>query len=381
MIGALRGGQAKGGHAISDKIERLENLVHLAKEPTSEGRRKLLREVTDLFLESPESLKKTEIAQFGDIMGQIAHDLEMSVRQHLAEQLAAVDAAPLGLVTKLANDEIEVARPILQESGVLRDEDLLEIVKIRSQEYLMAVSVRETVSERVSDGLVARGSDAVLESLAGNKGAQFSRAAMETMMSRAEDNEALQEPLVMRADVPPDLMKKIYNHVSSALRDHILNSGLDVSQVDGLMAETLDWFEAGEKEYIPSPAEKFIIRKEKLNQLNKELLLLLAQQGKIPEFIAGVARLGKLDVATASRAILDQGGEKLAVVCKAIDFDAAAFSNLLILTDPDDKRPREEREALIGVYGRITMEAAQRAMRFLRTRQSMADGGGGTVLR
>ena len=355
--------------------------MHLAKEPTSEGRRKLLREVTDLFLESPESLKKTEIAQFGDIMGQIAHDLEMSVRQHLAEQLAAVDAAPLGLVTKLANDEIEVARPILQESGVLRDEDLLEIVKIRSQEYLMAVSVRETVSERVSDGLVARGSDAVLESLAGNKGAQFSRAAMETMMSRAEDNEALQEPLVMRADVPPDLMKKIYNHVSSALRDHILNSGLDVSQVDGLMAETLDWFEAGEKEYIPSPAEKFIIRKEKLNQLNKELLLLLAQQGKIPEFIAGVARLGKLDVATASRAILDQGGEKLAVVCKAIDFDAAAFSNLLILTDPDDKRPREEREALIGVYGRITMEAAQRAMRFLRTRQSMADGGGGTVLR
>ena len=38
----------------------------------------------------------------------------------------------------------------------------------------------------------------------------------------------------MRSDVPPDLLKKIYSHVSSALRDHILNSGLDVSQVDGL---------------------------------------------------------------------------------------------------------------------------------------------------
>ena len=354
----------------------------LAKEPSSEGRRKLLREVTDLFLEAPESLKNKEVAQFGDIMGQIAYDLEMSVRQHLAEQLAGVDAAPLGLITKLANDEIEVARPVLQESGLLRDEDLLEIVKIRSQEHLMAVSVRDNVSERVADGLVARGDDAVLESLASNQGAQLSRSAMETMMSRAEANEALQEPLVKRSDVPPDLLKKIYSHVSSALRDHILSSGLDVSQVDGLMAETLDWFESGEKENIPSSAEKFIIRKEKLNQLNKELLLQLMQQGKIQEFIAGMARLGKLDIETTSRAILDQGGEKLAVVCKAIDFDAAAFSNLLILTDPFDKRSQDERDALLGVYSRITMEAAQRAMRFLRTRQAMADGGdGGTLSR
>ena len=362
---------------MSDKIERLENLVLLAKEPTSEGRRMLLREVTDLFLEAPETLKKNEIDQFGVIMGQVAYDLEMSVRQHLAEQLAGVDAAPRALVTKLANDEIEVARPVLRESGVLRDEDLLEVVKIRSQEHLMAVSVRENVSESVADGLVARGNDAVLESLANNKGARLSRAAMETMMSRAEANEALQEPLVMRADVPPDLLKKIYSHVSSALRDHILDSGLDVTQVDGLMAETRDWFEAEEQDYVPSPAEKFILRKEKLNQLNKELLLQLAQQGKIPEFIAGVARLGKLDTATASRAILDQGGEKLAVVCKAIDFDQAAFSNLMILTDPDGKRSQDERDAFLGVYGRITMEAAQRAMRFLRTRQAMAEGGGG----
>ena len=364
---------------MSDKIARLGNLVLLAKEPTSEGRRKLLREVTDLFLEAPETLKNNEVALFGNIMGRIAYDLEMSVRQHLAEQLAGVDAAPHGLVTKLANDEIEVARPVLQESGVLRDEDLLEVIKIRSQGHLLAVSVRDNVSERVSDGLVARGDDAVLVSLAGNKGAQLSRAAMETMMSRAEENEALHEPLVMRSDVPPDLLKKIYSHVSSALRDHILNSGLDVSQVDGLMAETLDWFQSGEKD-MPSPAEKFIIRKEKLNQLNKELLLKLAQQGKIQEFIAGVARLGKLDLATARRAILDQGGEKLAVVCKAIDFDAAAYSNLLILTDPDRNRSEDERDALLGVYGRITMEAAQRAMRFLRTRQSMAEGGGGGTL-
>ena len=368
---------------MSDKIDRLENLVLLAREPTSEGRRKLLREVTDLFLVAPETLKNNEVAQFGDIMGQIAYDLEMSVRQHLAEQLAGVDSAPHGLVTKLANDEIEVARPVLQESGMLRDEDLLEIVRVRSQEHLLAVSVRENVSERVSDGLVAKGNDAVLCSLARNKGAQLSRAAMETMMSRAEANEALHEPLVMRSDVPPDLLKKIYSHVSSALRDHILSSGLDVSQVDGLMAETLDWFQSGEKELVLSPAEKFVIRKENLNQLNKELLLQLAQQGKIQEFIAGVARLGKLDTATASRAILDQGGEKLALVCKAINaaaFDAAAFSNLLILTDLEGKLSEEERDALLSVYCRITMEAAQRAMRFLRTRQAMADGRSGGTL-
>ena len=46
------------------KLEHLENLARMAKESSSEGRLELLREVTDLFLEEPESLNESEVSGF-----------------------------------------------------------------------------------------------------------------------------------------------------------------------------------------------------------------------------------------------------------------------------------------------------------------------------
>jgi hypothetical protein len=327
---------------------------------------------------SPKGLNPKEVEYFGDIMDQLAFKLEMKVRQHLAETLSSVGEAPLDLVKKLANDEIEVARPILTKSGVLKDSDLLEVVKMCSQEHLQAVSMREKVSEMVADALVEKGNDAVLGTLASNEGAELSKNAMETMVERSEgSDEALQEALVKRSNLPPDLMKKMFSHVSEALREHILASGADIdeSQIDGLMAETEDWLksEEGGGEGL-TDAEKFILRKEQLHQLDTKLLMKLANDGKLSELIAGVSRLLKIDLPTAQEAVFDASGEKLAMVCKALDFDNATFSQIVGLLDSDNKLDKESRKMLVGVYGRITPSAAQRAIRFLRTRKKLKKG-------
>ncbi|MBI2978321.1 MAG: DUF2336 domain-containing protein, partial [Rhodospirillales bacterium] len=156
---------------MQNQLEHLENLARLAKEASTEGRQELLRQVTNLFMESPEALSQTEIEYFGDIMGRLVFELEMKVRQHLAETISGVGAAPLDLVKRLANDAIEVARPVLMKSGILKDADLIEIVKNCGQEHLLAVSKRATVSEKVADALVEKGDEKVLGSLAGNAGA------------------------------------------------------------------------------------------------------------------------------------------------------------------------------------------------------------------
>lgn len=360
---------------MGNDLEHLESLARLSREASSEGRQELLREVTDMFLDNPpEKLSEKEIQFFGDIMGRLFFEMEMEVRQHLAETLSTVSHAPHDLITKLANDEIEVARPILMKSGVLRDADLLEIVKARGQEHLQAVSMREKVSERVADAIVEKGNDTVLGTLASNAGAEISENAMETMVVRSEDGDGvLQEALVKRQDIPPELLKKMYKHVSQALRDHILASGADIdeSQVDDVMAEAQDWFESEEAAQGVSEAEKFILRKEKLKQLDPKLLLKLVREGKLPEFIAGVSRLCRIDLATARQAVFDESGEKLAVVCKSLDVDTEMFSQFVDFLDTENKRDEGDKGVLVGVYGRISARAAQRAMRFLRTRQKL----------
>ncbi len=69
------------------------------------------------------------------------------------------------LLKMLANDEIEVAGPVLKKSTVLQDLDLVEVIRNRTIEHQLAIAVREHVSERVSGALVEAGHEWVITTL------------------------------------------------------------------------------------------------------------------------------------------------------------------------------------------------------------------------
>ena len=359
---------------MTDKIARLESLANLAREPSSEKRQELLREITDVFLDEPADLGENEIEGFGDIMGKVAFDLEMEVRQHLAEKLSSVGTAPHGLIAMLANDAIEVARPLLMNSPVLKSADLVAVAKQMSQEHLQAISKRQHVDSEVSDALISRGNDAVLISLAENDGAVMSRWGIETMVERSTKIEALQKPLVTRKDLPQDLAQEMFWQVSSALRQHILATlpEVDEGQVDEWLGETEEWFEGESPGAASTLAEQFITKKQYAGELNPALIVQLLRKGQIAELVAGIACLARLDLAMTRRIVFDEGGEALAVVCKAIDLDLTTFSDITLLNTSGEKsKSKADRPALLSVYGRMTTEAAQRALRFWRLREKM----------
>ncbi len=362
---------------MPDNIERLEKLVHLAKESSPERRRDLLREVTDLFFKAPEALNESEIGHIGDIICKIAHDMEVKVRRHLAEKLSASDAAPHQVITMLAEDEIDVAQPVLQNSTVLRTADLIDIIKRHGQEYMLAISQRDRISEEVADSLVEHGNDAILVSLARNRGADLSQDAMEIMVERSKSNEALHSPLVEHHKMPPELISEMFWHVSSALRQRILSMDLDLdeTEVDEMLDEAKTWLENEDAEQESlSPSEKLILRKERMGLLDATLIEQFLRQGKIPELVAGIGRLLKVDAHTARNIVFDEGGETLVIACKAIGLGKATFSNLLALADVNRKRSQEEIDALLGIYGRIAPETARRTIRFWHTRRQVMKG-------
>jgi uncharacterized protein (DUF2336 family) len=358
---------------VAEKLEHLETLARLTKENSDDGRQKLLREVTDMFMEAPDNLNEREIAHFGEIMGSMVNQVETMVRQHLSETISSVGNAPRDLVLSLANDELEVSLPMLQNSPVLEDDDLLEIAETQSQEHLNAIAQRESVGEKVTDVLVVKGDNTVLGSLAENNGAQFSRDGMETIVERAKDNDDLELSLVKRKDVPADLAQDVYWRVSDAMREKILsaNDSLDEAQVDELMKDAEKWFAEQKGKKPLDQAEKFIARKDKMNQLDAALLLGLIRQDKVPEFVAGLGRLVNINTDVVRQAVFDPESEKLAIICKAAEIDFDVFGEIIYCINLNEETNEKDMEALLGVYQRIDETMAQRTLRFLRTRLNL----------
>ena len=149
-------------------------LLSLARDKSVDGRTRLVQIVGDLFFDTDTVLKDAERTIMTDILRQLIHDVEMRVRQVLAERMAAETGAPHELIAALANDQIEVAHPILTQSTVLQDIELIEIIQHRTMGHQLAIAMRETVSEAVSDALIETGNVDVIKTLLENESADIS---------------------------------------------------------------------------------------------------------------------------------------------------------------------------------------------------------------
>jgi uncharacterized protein (DUF2336 family) len=133
----------------------------------------------------------------------LANDAERNVRQALAEAAASANL-PHGVASRLARDDIEVARPVLIHSPVLNDQDLAEIVRTLAMQHALAVAGRERLSEWLSDVLADTGEAEVVAALSGNAGAEISDATLRRIAEDYWDDRAIQERLSRRPVPTPE---------------------------------------------------------------------------------------------------------------------------------------------------------------------------------
>jgi uncharacterized protein (DUF2336 family) len=355
----------------ADNNEQLRSLIRLAHEKTEENRRVLLENISHLFLSSAGRLSERETALMSDILGKLVHEVEMSVRRELSERLADVDVAPHDLVVTLANDEIEVAGPVLMRSGVLRDSDLIEIIKARTHEHMLAVAGRDALSEDVSDAIVDGGDDNVIEVLLRNQDAQMSRHAMEYIVDQSKRIDRFQQPLLRRADLPHDLAHRMFWWVSAALRDYILKSHtVDEVVIDDFIRDSTETVLARMQREWPgnTAAQRLIRRMAETGELTVKFLVNAVRQGQLQVFTAGLAWLCHLDLGTAQRIVLDPGGEPLAVACRAMGLERADFASVFMLT----RKPGAGNEAaltinpVLAMFDSVDESNAKRALAYWR---------------
>jgi uncharacterized protein (DUF2336 family) len=348
----------------SVQITRLETqqLFDLARDKSVAAREALTATVTDLFFARGNTLTDRERSLMSEILRQLINDIESSVRRALAEKLAQYKEAPRDLVLALANDEIVVAQSILMHSDVLRDEELIEIIHHRTLEHQLAVAMRKSLNEPVSDALVETGNVDVIAKLLENHDARISGETMAYLVEQSQRVDSYQNPLLRRPELDPNLARRMYWWVSAALRRHILdNFAVKPSDFD-------DALEASASELAEAPTEParrsdlLADSLARIETITPHILVETLRHGEIALFEAMLAKLTGIRPPLIRRLLFERGAEALAIACRVINVETPTFASIYLLSRKarpnEPPPPRGEIARILGFYETMSVEAA-----------------------
>jgi len=321
--------------AIASISGDVESLLRLARDRSVEGRKRLVAIVSDLYFNKDGDLTARERSLMTDILRKLIQDVGSSVRRALAERLSGEPNAPHEIIVSLAHDEIEVAEPVLKRSAALEDMELIEVIRHRSCEHQLAIAMRRSLSEAVSDALVETGHCDVIKALLENANASISEATLAYLVDQSRTVDSFQEPILRRPDLSPLLARRMYLWVSAALRQHILeNFHIDVTALDdaieGAIGDALGR-DAGDGRMPDRPME-LARRLAEAGEITPQLLVNTLRQGEIPLFEALLCQLSGLRLVMVRRLLFEPGGESLAVLCRAIGIDKPTFASIYLLS-------------------------------------------------
>ena len=362
----------------SDEIPRpsglldYQDLLRLAHEKSDENRAALFEAISDLATNGEQLLTPTDRSLMKDIVSNLIQNVELSVRQALAERLAEMPDAPRELVSCLANDDIAVARPLLLKSTLLRDPELVEIIQFRTMEHQVAIAMRPTLSENVSDALVGTDNPEVITKLLENQGSRISDDTLARLAEKSMETTCYQSALLQRNELPPRLARKLYWTVSAALREYIVQN----FDIDGDVLD--DTIESAIEDTIHNGADALANQNggeqagpvDSLNDPasteSRERLMALLRRGQISEFVGLFSAMTGLRKTLLQRILFEPGGEGVAVVCRATGIDKSDFALIFLRFQQGrlgDKQVEtdELRNSLVN-FDRITIEAARKVV-------------------
>lgn len=352
----------------------LDRLAALAREKSSENRRQLLRELSDLFIDSAEASEEAARDAFAKTASLLLDQLEVEVRREFAVRFADETVAPGDLMAKLAHDVIEVARPVLLSSDVLDDAALLEVIAVRGEEHMRAVSERSEVSERISDAIIARGDDDTVARLVRNKGASISRDGFDKLNARSRTAEKLREPLAVRPDTPPDVLNELLLLVERRVRRVILQrfARLDPSELDAAL-------EAAHARVGSQPRNdpEMAAARRKLREITQRrpltpsIIIDLWRGGDETTFLLALGEFTEAGYETAKRFWNAEDVDCLAMALRAAGADRAFFVTIAIERDGVATRDNVKAKAYGESYEAIPVDAARRVMRFFNMRREL----------
>jgi len=167
------------------------------------------------------TLTEAEVQIAHDVVRIMAKDVEVAVRQALSQNLRRAVRLPHDVAVRLAKDVEAVALPLLTESPVLTDADLVEIIRGGSANKQTAIANRAPVSEQVADVLISDAEEAAVATLMDNVSAEIGERSLGKAVDRFADSDRVKAGMVHRPNLPTTIAERLVVMVSEKLQAYL----------------------------------------------------------------------------------------------------------------------------------------------------------------
>lgn len=323
------------GSSVTPLIVQLydnHKLYALARDKTPEARKELTSAIAEV-LEKNVGASENEL--IADIMIALTRQAEADLRQAIAERIAVMENVPLRLVLQLANDEIEIAAPVLRSSPVLGDLDLVYIIKSKGADYWKEIAARQQLSGYMINLLAETRDMGTALALAENSVITLTENALSILTDLAETSETLAGPLVRRNEMTATLAARLYHAVGEELKTFIAaHYKVDPADLKKVVDEVVEEFAAPKTAYTPTDSMLEAARKYKeRGQLTVELMTGSLRRGQFQNFIAQFAVYSGFSVKAIEGAFTQARGHGVVLACKAADMAKADFTTFFLLSN------------------------------------------------
>ena len=354
----------------------LEQLEEAVAQKDIRYRAETLRRVTDLFLAGAGTFSSEQLALFDDVLGRLIDELDVAARAAFGARLAVTAAPPPRVMRDLAlDDSIEVAGPVLAQSDAIDEATLVAGASRKSQQHLLAISRRETLSETVTDVLVTRGNREVAVSTAGNNGAKFSEFGYATLVQRAERDGELALVVWVRPEIPRQHLLAMFAQASEAVRLQLEAAGGGKGGVlHDVVAQASMRIQTGMREGSAAyaAARTRVLALRQAGRLDEHALMTFAGEGRFDEASIALSFMADLPIGLIERVIANRKTEQILVLAKAIGLDWECAKSLLLLQAGVQGSSTIELDQCCATFTRLQQDTAKKALQFYRLRERAA---------
>jgi uncharacterized protein (DUF2336 family) len=335
----------------------------------------MLHRVTDLFVDNAAQLSETQTTLFDDVMTRLIDHIERRTLAELSTRLAPIANAPTKLVRGFARDDaIMVAGPVLSRSERLTDDDLIAIASSKSQAHLTHIARRPRLSEAVTDTLVDHGDLDVATTVAGNRGARFSRGGMSKLVVMADGNDDLAEAIGGRTDIPPRLFRQLLAQATEIVRERLMARARPearhaMQQIVEDVAAKVGASTVSQRAY--AEAQRVVNALSQDTEMMKQAVFEFANGHRVAELVTVLSVLSGVAVHQVDRIIHASSFYGTMVLCKALSLDWPVAEAVLRIRQRIGAGATEI-EGARREYPWLSVASAQRTFRFWRVRHTVS---------
>jgi uncharacterized protein (DUF2336 family) len=355
----------------------MQDLNEAIERGSAESRARALWHATDILVGG--EFNEDQIRIFGDVIARLADEIEEAARVELSWRLAHSGNAPVKVVQMLAfDDAIAVAGPVLQFSPRLDVKSLVANIRCKSQPHLLAIAKRVSVPVELTDELVTRGDQEVVQLVVANGGARFSDFGFRQMIKRAETDSVLAERVGLRDEIPPAMFRQLVAKASSDVRRRLERERPDLAaeiqaSVNNVAGELYSSFGPGQQSYLA--LKQAISETHKAGRLNEKSVLIYALSHKFEEVVIALSLLCRLPADVVEEMMVANKLDMILVLSKAIEFSWETAMALLFLGAQNHRISIRELEDLKAEFNRADVRMSRGILEVYQSHWRAKKGG------